>query len=45
MGSLSDTTPSVNLLEYLRSKTQVDCDSLSTQGKNLSPLANAVEER
>lgn len=29
MGSRSDVGPTVNLLEYLRSKTQVDADSLS----------------
>ncbi|MCJ1281404.1 hypothetical protein MMC26_000723 [Xylographa opegraphella] len=31
MGSLSDSTSPVVLLEYLRSKTQVDCDSLNIQ--------------
>ncbi len=30
MGSYSDKT---NLLEYLRSKSQVDCDSLDTDRK------------
>lgn len=33
MGSRSDEGPTVNLLEYLRSKTQVDADSLSISCK------------
>ena len=33
MGSLPETSSPVNLLEYLRSKTQVDCDSLDIQSK------------
>ncbi|KAL9120198.1 MAG: hypothetical protein Q9187_003252 [Circinaria calcarea] len=46
MGSLSDTTPSVNLLEYLRSKTQVDCDSLSTQvATDLGPFVDCTSNQ
>ena len=34
MGSYSDT---VNLLEHLRSKSQIDCDCQDTQGQLLTP--------
>ncbi|MCJ1404225.1 hypothetical protein MMC11_007450 [Xylographa trunciseda] len=46
MGSLSDTAPSVNLLEYLRSKTQVDCDSLSIQvATDLGPFGDCTSNQ